>query len=169
MHGFTLIELLIVVVILGILAAVAIPHFRGETNDAKQAALDQDLAIMNKALELYRLEHAGAYPGTIGGETSWGTFATQMTAQTDKYGKPGSRYGPYLRTGIPLNPFTATRTGAIKGAPKIAAGTAWIYDPASGIIEAATTKGAEEIITDPDTPPEPDPDPDPKGTPVIDG
>jgi general secretion pathway protein G len=166
MRGFTLIELLIVVVILGILAAVAIPHFRGETGDAKQTALDQDLAIMNKAIELYRLEHGCTYPGTIGGETSWETFVTQMTAPTDKAGKPGSKYGPYLRTGIPINPFTATRTGVIKGAPKIVAGTAWVYDPAGGIIEAASMKGAQEIIVDPDTPPEPDPEP--KGTPVID-
>ena len=83
----------------------------GETGEAKPAALDQDLAILNKAIELYRLEHGSVHPGTIGGETSWETFVTQTTAQTDEYGKPGSKYGPYLRTGFPVNPFTATPHG----------------------------------------------------------
>ena len=43
-RGFTLVEILIVVVILSVLAAIAIPQFNSSTEDAKLSALDTDLA-----------------------------------------------------------------------------------------------------------------------------
>ena len=51
--GFTLIELLIVVVIIGILAAIAIPKFAGTKNKAYEAAMKSDLKNLSLAQESY--------------------------------------------------------------------------------------------------------------------
>ena len=58
--GFTLIELLIVVVIIAILAAIAIPKFVGTKGRAYRAMMQSDLQNMSKAQENYYYEH-GAY------------------------------------------------------------------------------------------------------------
>ncbi|MGF1615108.1 MAG: type IV pilin protein, partial [Gammaproteobacteria bacterium] len=55
--GFTLVELLIVVVILAILAAVAVPQFTRSTDDAKLSALDSTLSRMRSAIDLYYQQH----------------------------------------------------------------------------------------------------------------
>lgn len=60
--GFTLIELLIVVIIIAILAAIAIPQFANTSGDAQEAALDANLNTMRSAIELYRVQHRNAYP-----------------------------------------------------------------------------------------------------------
>ena len=51
-RGFTLIELLIVVIIIAILAAIAIPQFSNSSGDAQESALDANLATMRSAIEL---------------------------------------------------------------------------------------------------------------------
>jgi general secretion pathway protein G len=61
--GFTLIEVMIVVVILGILAAVAIPKILDRPDQAKVTAAKTDIATIMQALKLYRLDN-GAYPTT---------------------------------------------------------------------------------------------------------
>ena len=59
--GFTLIELIVVIVIIGILAAIAIPRFTGAQNKARIGACQSDLNIIRKALALYEIDYAG-YP-----------------------------------------------------------------------------------------------------------
>jgi prepilin-type N-terminal cleavage/methylation domain-containing protein len=59
--GFTLIELLIVVVIIGILAAIAIPKFASTKQNAYMAAMKTDLRNLATAEEGYASNHAGAY------------------------------------------------------------------------------------------------------------
>lgn len=154
LRGFTLVELLIVVVILGVLAAIVIPRFAGHSEEAKQAALDQSLAILQEAIERYALEHGGRYPGTLAGETSWGIFVKQMTLPTDATGDTGTRYGPCLRTGIPRNPFTGTNNGTTSKVLAIGVAVAWRYDPTSGAISAGSSGGSPEPKADP-TPIEP--------------
>ena len=61
--GFTLIEVMIVVVILGILAAVIAPRILDRPDQAKMAAAKSDIAVIMQQLKLYRLDNA-AYPST---------------------------------------------------------------------------------------------------------
>ncbi|MBU1691497.1 MAG: type II secretion system major pseudopilin GspG [Gammaproteobacteria bacterium] len=61
--GFTLIEIMIVVVILGILAALIVPKVMGRPDEARVIAAKQDIAALGQALKLYRLDNI-RYPAT---------------------------------------------------------------------------------------------------------
>jgi prepilin-type N-terminal cleavage/methylation domain-containing protein len=122
--GFTLVELLIVVIILGILAAVAIPQFGSSTDDAKVATLTSNLSTLRNAVELYKQEHNNLYPGEVQqddgttltaeggpGSTCSIAFVSQLTLYSDIAGvtavgsSPGAK-GPYIKKGeLPKNPF----------------------------------------------------------------
>lgn len=62
-RGFTLIEIMVVVVIMGILAALVVPKLMGRTEDARIAAAKQDIATIMQALKLYKLDNH-RYPST---------------------------------------------------------------------------------------------------------
>lgn len=61
--GFTLIELMVVIVILGILAAVIAPRIIGRTDEAKVTEAKVQIQNLETALKLYKLDN-GAYPST---------------------------------------------------------------------------------------------------------
>ncbi len=61
--GFTLIEIMVVVVIMGILAALIVPKLMGRTDDARIIAAKQDIATLAQALKLYKLDNQ-RYPST---------------------------------------------------------------------------------------------------------
>lgn len=61
--GFTLIEIMVVIVILGILAALVVPKVMSRPDEARVVAAKQDIAALEQALKLYRLDNR-AYPST---------------------------------------------------------------------------------------------------------
>lgn len=61
--GFTLLEIMIVVVILGVLAALVVPKVMSRPDEARQVAAKQDIAALLQALKLYRLDNF-RYPST---------------------------------------------------------------------------------------------------------
>lgn len=137
-QAFTLVELVIVLVIIGVIAAVAVPRIsRGATN-ASATAVTVDLAVLRKAIELYRAEHEGMFP-TVN------DFANQMTMFSDIDGDSfnatpdvanGIAFGPYLKA-IPALPV-GVRKGSTGVAAVDAPGIGWIYTEATGKIRANT-------------------------------
>ena len=59
--GFTLIEIMVVIVILGVLAALIVPKVMSRPDEARVVAAKQDIATLSQALKLYRLDNK-AYP-----------------------------------------------------------------------------------------------------------
>lgn len=158
-RGFTLIELLIVVIILAILAAIVIPQFTSATADAQESALDANLANLRSAIELYKVQHGGQYPGATTsviaacsiGSVGAGALNTDVAFidQLTKYSNAAGGtctgaatqtvLGPYLRKGIPPDPITNTVTITVQATgaplPTTATGTGgWAYDTKSGQI-----------------------------------
>ncbi len=92
--GFTLIELLIVMVILGLLAALVGPRMFGKVGKSKQKAAQAQISLLGTALDTYRLD-VGKYP------TSDAGLEALRSAPDD-----ASKWeGPYLPKEVPLDPW----------------------------------------------------------------
>lgn len=153
--GFTLVELIIVVVILGILAALAIPQFTTSTKDANESTLKGDLAVLRNAVNLYYHEHNQTWPGAVktdgsgtatGGPDNPVALTEQLLEFTDRDGKVSATldaaypYGPYLGS-MPDNPLFASgatpddvKVGTDAGALSADAtpATGWLYSKITG-------------------------------------
>ena len=105
--GFTLVEILIVVVILGILAAIVIPQFTEASTEAKTSSLCTDLQTKRSQIELYKIQHNDALPGA-----GTASFIQALTGKTDIAGAvstDANDYGPYIQQ-IPTNQFVNLST-----------------------------------------------------------
>jgi len=133
--GFTLVEILIVVVILGILAAIVIPQFTEASSDAKLSSLTTDLQTVRAQLELYKIQHNDNLPDYTSSDTFW----TGLSTKTDVYGNAGSDYGPYLQK-APTNPFNDSNSVDIDGTlgGGDTAGTGWHLNSSNGQFHADT-------------------------------
>ena len=93
-RGFTLIELLIVMVILGLLAALVGPKMFGKVGKSRQKAAKAQIALFETTLDTYRLD-TGKYPTTEQG----------MQALRVKPSGVERWDGPYLPKAVPLDPW----------------------------------------------------------------
>jgi general secretion pathway protein G len=110
--GFTLIELVVVVMILGILAAVAAPKLLGTSSTASDNGIKETLGVVRDAIERYAAEHGGALPGTD--ET---TFKAALV--------------PYLRV-FPKSPLTNTDTVEVVTTTLATGAKAWQFNKTDG-------------------------------------
>ncbi len=130
--GFTLVEILIVVIILGILAAIVIPQFSDASTQARESSLRSDLQTMRGQIELYDIQHNDTLPGADSGTT----FIEAMTGTTNVAGsKSGTDLGPYVLA-IPANPFNNLNTVREGGAAAGANANGWRFDTTSGAFQA---------------------------------
>ncbi len=131
-------ELVIVVVIIGIIGAIAIPRFSGASQRSLDAALAADLQRINKAIDLYTVEHLGREPAIMANgsvATSGLIVVHHLTGNSDEVGNSirAGIFGPYL-TAWPANPINSLSTVRINGAVAPAGTHGWRYDTGSMLI-----------------------------------
>jgi general secretion pathway protein G len=142
-RGFTLVEILIVVIILGILAAIVIPQFTNASQNARESSLQSTLQTLRSQIQLYKLQHGDVLPDLT---SNWDA----LTGSTS-YGNPSQSFGPYMQA-VPVNPMNGNSTivnatvatgGA--AAPTVAS-CGFVYDygtagNGSGLIYGSDTTG----------------------------
>jgi prepilin-type N-terminal cleavage/methylation domain-containing protein len=152
-RAFTLVEILIVVVVLGILAAIVIPTVADSTTAAKESALTHDLHMLRRYILVYTSQHLEVSPGYPDGATDQTpteqafveqiTMASNTRGQTAATGTPGYNRGPYLLK-IPINPFNKKTTVEVlddgDSFPAAADDShGWIYKPLTSEVRADNT------------------------------
>ena len=93
-RGFTLVELLVVMVILGLLAALVVPSYLGRERKARAQAAKTQIELLGTALDTFRLD-VGRYPTTQEG----------LAALRASPGGLPRWDGPYLKKEVPLDPW----------------------------------------------------------------
>ena len=165
--AFSLVELVIVIVILGVIAAIAIPRISSGSKNAGDAALRANLATLRNAIDWYYGEHNMVFPGAkadgLGNAAeSYEAFVSQLTMYSKSDGScsadKNAAYpsGPYLRNGFPnltvgLNSGKNTvnivnQVTPLSSTP--ADGKGWVYNVATGqIIANADQTGNDGTTT----------------------
>jgi general secretion pathway protein G len=128
-RGFTLVEILIVVIILGILAAIVIPQFTNASQNARESSLQSTLQTLRSQIQLYKIQHGETLPNLV---TDWTPFTG-----TTSYGNPSQTFGPYMQA-VPVNSMNgssvvidSTVSLAASSAPTVAS-CGFVYDYNSG-------------------------------------
>lgn len=127
-NAFTLVEILIVVLILGILAAIVAQGFTDSTVQAATQTTIYELEKVRRAIDIYRVEHGQKLPAVMAGDGTWGEIVGNS--------------GAYL-TSPPLNPYVGganARVITIANTPDNAYHDdyGWIFDDTTGQVWAAS-------------------------------
>ena len=130
--GFTLVEILIVVVILGILAAIVIPQFTSASESAKGSAVISQLQTIRSQLELAQIQHAGTYPDLVAKQWVPLTSETEPDMGYSVGDSSGNEMGPYMQQ-APTNPFSTLNNPSLVTAD---GSGAWEYTVSTGQIRA---------------------------------
>ena len=130
-RAFTLIEILIVVVILGILAAIVIPQFTDASQQANNSSVRSQLQTIRGQVELFRVNNNGANPGL---DTDWADLIT-----------PPAPQAPYLQNPPrnPLMPAGSQNTIDDTGT------AAWVWQTSlngSGVMQVYANDGTGAIL-----------------------
>jgi general secretion pathway protein G len=144
--AFTLVEILIVVVILGVLAAIVIPQFSQVSAETNLTTLKGNLQTIRSQIQLYKIQHNDLLPGqeTFGGNVNEEAFITAMTTND-------GTYGPYLKK-MPENLYIAdldskdaiTCVNEPGAAPSGNEGTGWWFNVAT--VDFRASDSPEHII-----------------------
>ena len=130
-------EILIVVVILGILAAIVIPKFTNASEDAKRNSLTSSLHSLRSQIELFMLQHGDKPPALDGADWS------ELTGQTTYSSRPT---GPYISV-IPTNSVNGhsniltVTTDQTSGAAVAGSNLGFVYNTSNGKLWATNTTG----------------------------
>jgi general secretion pathway protein G len=124
--AFTLVEILIVVVILGILAALVVPSFASAIDEATVGTTQSELHKLRRAVEVYQVRNDEGLPNVVAGDGTWGDLIAVG--------------GQYLKQ-APVNAYvgSANQGVIVLGAGPDAAYQmthGWIFDAASGQVWA---------------------------------
>jgi len=140
-RGFTLIEILIVVILLGILAAIVIPQFNSASSQARTNAGQSIVQSLRSQIQLYRIQHGNALPDLV---TDWSPMV-----QTSTYGNPPQTLGPYVQPTV-NNPLTGGNVVKNGDGTAAVAGADFIYDynggNGTGNIWATTNTAAGTLL-----------------------
>jgi prepilin-type N-terminal cleavage/methylation domain-containing protein len=152
-RAFTLVEILIVVVLLGVMAAIVIPAIGRSAIGARETTLAMNLSLLRRFIPVYTSQHKEVAPGYADGNPA-GTpteqafidqamLASNANGATATRGTAGFPLGPYLSK-IPANPFNHSESvlalandEEFPGEPDDTYG--WIYKAATGEIRADCT------------------------------
>ncbi|MCC6679790.1 MAG: prepilin-type N-terminal cleavage/methylation domain-containing protein [Phycisphaeraceae bacterium] len=129
--AFTLVEILIVVVILGILAAIVVPQFTSASEETRANAVKMDLHRIRQQIEIYKSQHDD--PPTVDGFVNQMTLSSDANGDTAAIGTDGYPFGPYLAT-LPFNPYT--KTNDVVDISEDVGSSAWAYDETDGTFVA---------------------------------
>jgi len=126
--GLTLIELVVVVMILGILVAIAAPKIVGVVGNATDNSARQTLSVVRDAIDRYAAEHGGSYPAAD-------TLSTDLE--------------PYLRGGLPNSPVgtkdnLVTSSNAEPLGSAANGNTGWMYNATTGEIILNCTESLKD-------------------------
>lgn len=145
--GFTLVEILIVVIILGILAAIVIPQFTDASTSAKESSLESNLQALRSQCELYKVQHNDNYPWQdADGETEDDLDVVNerlmgITNADHEEDEDDSVFGPYMQ-GVPTNPFVTNDDAVF--AVAAADDVDWAIDETTGAISDGREEEEEE-------------------------
>src|SRR5438105_6133800 len=133
--GFTLVEILIVVIILGILAAIVIPQFTNASQDARKSNMASQVQTLKSQIELYKLQHLDKSPDIT---ANWNAIlfcsdanGTKSTDANPYLPSTTFPFGPYMQA-QPVNPLTGVATTVALGSPDATHG--WTYQLSTGAI-----------------------------------
>ncbi len=116
-HGFTLIELMVVLLIIGVLAALIVPNVLDRADDARVTAARTDVNNLMQALKLYKLDNQRypsaeqglqallVKPGTAPLPPNWKPYLDQLP--NDPWGKPYVYLNPGIRAEVDVMSFGA--------------------------------------------------------------
>lgn len=138
-NGLTWTEIFVVMMILGIVSAVAVPRFSRASSQARLNDLISDLQEVRSQLELFKIQHQDRLPGQT---VQDGTIDARLFEQ-ELTGRGTDGLGPYLK-GIPSNAYNNQRTVTFVNDPLAQPtgeeGTGWWCNAATGEFRACDSR-----------------------------